>query len=457
MNGGLTRKDIQRIDLPQKENSASQGMINGQEVPAIITRSAAFKEVIALVDAVADADSTVLITGESGTGKELIANRIHAKSHRHQGPHVAVNCGAIPSELLESELFGHVKGAFTGAVSNREGRFDVSEGGTLFLDEIGEMGPGLQVKLLRVLQSRSYEPVGSTKSKVADVRIVAASNRDLEVEVQEGRFREDLFYRLNVIPILIPPLRERKEDIQLLAEYFIKKFNREKNRRVTGITRAALRSLCAYQWPGNVRELENLMERMVILKSSGMIDTLDFPEKYRKLSLSDFEYEDLVNPKPVFTALNDHSSNQNQSNEKNNESRREEPTMKTNIQHPMRIEQSANGIQESAQERNASNSEAGGQQSSNEFVSSEGGIAIEEAIRVLADRLIFPEDGLDFNSIVDQFENILILQALERTGWNRNRAAGLLRLNRTTLVEKLKKKQLVPPMRFDNRSMSGNA
>jgi transcriptional regulator with PAS, ATPase and Fis domain len=450
MNGGITRKEIQNIDLPQKTSSSSS-----PEVPAIITRSNAFKEIIALVDAVADSDSTVLISGESGTGKELIANRIHMKSHRAAGPQVAVNCGAIPSELLESELFGHVKGAFTGAVSNREGRFDVAEGGTLFLDEIGEMGAGLQVKLLRVLQTKKYEPVGSTKSKTGDVRIVAATNRDLELEVQEGRFREDLFYRLNVIPVLIPPLRSRKEDIQLLSEYFIKKFNREKNRRVTGITRAALRSLAAYEWPGNVRELENLMERMVILKSSGMIDILDFPEKYRKLSLSDIEYEDLMNPKPVFMASNENSNLQSVQPERHNESRREEPTMKNSIQYPMKIEQSANGIQES-QERVQNSTETQTTSSQAEFAA-EGGISIEEAIRVLADRLIFPEEGLDFNSIVDQFENILILQALERTGWNRNRAAGLLRLNRTTLVEKLKKKQLVPPMRFDNRTLSGNA
>ncbi|MEO5668382.1 MAG: sigma-54 factor interaction domain-containing protein, partial [Bdellovibrionota bacterium] len=230
MNGGLTRGDIQNIELPESAVEAVD--------PMIITRSPALKELLALVDAIADTDSTVLITGESGTGKELIANRIHARSHRAKFPHVAVNCGAIPGELLESELFGHLKGAFTGAISNREGRFEAAEQGTLFLDEIGDMGANLQVKLLRVLQTRRFEPVGSTKSKNANVRIIAATNCDLEDAVATGRFREDLFYRLNVIPVHIPPLRERQEDVPLLVDFFVKQFNRDKSRRVTGVTRA---------------------------------------------------------------------------------------------------------------------------------------------------------------------------------------------------------------------------
>lgn len=458
LNGGLTRADLNKIDLPNHNQ-------NDVADPTIITRSQAFKEVLALVDAIADTDSTVLITGESGVGKELIANRIHARSHRVKFPHVAVNCGAIPGELLESELFGHMKGAFTGAISNRAGRFESAEQGTLFLDEIGEMGANLQVRLLRVLQSRKYEPVGSTKTKSADVRIVAATNRDLEEDVKDGRFREDLFYRLNVIPVHVPPLRERQEDVPLLVDFFVKKFNRDKSRRVTGVTRAALRALVAYSWPGNVRELENLMERMVILKSSGMIDILDFPEKYRRLCLSDIEYEDLINPKKVFATQ---STNNNGTNgmmspqgdlfqEHNNSSREatgegSEMNGKINFTKGI-IEQSANRQNSEYSTRDENQS---GMSSDHSEIGFEGGITVESALRMLADRVIFPEEGMDFNSIVDQFENILILQALERTGWNRNRAASLLRLNRTTLVEKLKKKQLVPPMRFDN-SMSGNA
>lgn len=410
--------------------------------PMIVTRSALLKDILTLVDAVADTDSTILITGESGTGKELVAQRIHARSHRKNAAIVAVNCGAIPGELLESELFGHMKGAFTGAISNREGRFEAAEGGTLFLDEIGEMGPSLQVKLLRVLQSRQYEPVGSTKSRASNVRIVAATNRDLELEVKEGRFREDLFYRLNVIPVHIPALRERPEDVPMLAEHFVKRFNLEKSRRVTGLTRAGMRALVAYAWPGNVRELENLIERMVILKSSGMIDVLDFPEKYRRLSLSEIEYDDLINARRVYgtqpqtqipvleTMMNDEKDNMGGE------------TMKI----------SGNVFTKSTIEQQATP-----QTSTNLDSIPAGALSMEQILQLAADRFTFPMEGLDFNSIVDQFENILILHALERTGWNRNRAAGLLRLNRTTLVEKLKKKQLVPPMSIGGEILEGNA
>lgn len=456
MNGGLTKGDIQNIDLPQ----AAVETID----PMIITRSPILKELLALVDAIADTDSTVLITGESGTGKELIANRIHARSHRTKFPHVAVNCGAIPGELLESELFGHVKGAFTGAISNREGRFESAEQGTLFLDEIGDMGANLQVKLLRVLQTRRYEPVGSTKSKNANVRIVAATNCDLEQMVADGRFREDLFYRLNVIPVHIPPLRERAEDVPLLVDFFVKKFNRDKSRRVTGVTRAALRSLVAYAWPGNVRELENLMERMVILKSSGMIDILDFPEKYRRLNLSDIEYEDLINPKKAFLGQQQQTESTGHQlgydyyeagQGASRDSMGEGSEMKNNMMFTKGIIEQSASSNSSNEFESSRESQMGGQDATE--IGIEGQLNVETALRILADRLAFPEDGLDFNSIVDQFENILILQALERTGWNRNRAAGLLRLNRTTLVEKLKKKQLQPPMRFDNAGLSGNA
>jgi transcriptional regulator with PAS, ATPase and Fis domain len=425
-----------RSDVPKPESREPE-----VREPMIVTRSPLLKDILTLVDAVADTDSTILITGESGTGKELIAQRIHARSHRKGAPIVAVNCGAIPGELLESELFGHMKGAFTGAISNREGRFEAAEGGTLFLDEIGEMGASLQVKLLRVLQTRQYEPVGATKSRASNVRIVAATNRDLEAEVKEGRFREDLFYRLNVIPVHIPSLRERPEDIPMLAEYFIKRFNHEKSRRVTGLTRASLRALVAYEWPGNVRELENLVERMVILKSSGMIDVLDFPEKYRRKCLSEIEYEDLINARRIFGAQAPAAA--------------QIPVIETSSDEKdmggeaMKISGTA-FITKSAIEQVAPQAPA-------PIDVPAGQLSMEQILQLAADRFTFPTEGLDFNSIVDQFENILILHALERTGWNRNRAAGLLRLNRTTLVEKLKKKQLQPPLSIGGEILEGNA
>jgi len=303
-----------------------------------------------LIEKVADSDSTVLIQGESGTGKELVAQSIHELSSRRNKNFIPVNCGAIPDELLESELFGHVKGSFTGAVANRVGRFEMADKGTLFLDEIGDMKTSLQVKLLRVLQSRELEPVGATRSKKIDTRIIAATNQNLENLVEEKIFREDLFYRLSVIPIVIPPLRERKEDIPLLVDSFIEKFCRESRRNVQGFDREAMDALVAFDWPGNIRELENLVERMVILKGSGTITLNDLPDKYR------------------------------------------------------------------------------------------GAV---RAPRVEAVPL--PSDGICLSSAVEEFENRLILQALEKTGGNKKEAATLLNLKRTTFIEKLKKKKMIAP------------
>ncbi len=320
----------------------------------IIGKSQGITDVLDLVEKVADSESTILVTGASGTGKELVAKALHYNSPRANKPFVPINCGAIPSELLESELFGHIKGAFTGAISNRMGRFEMAEGGTIFLDEIGDMSPTLQVKLLRVLQERQFEPVGSPKTILADVRIIAATNIDLEKAVDEGRFREDLFYRLNVIPIHIPSLKDRKADIPILFHHFMEHFNKERNKNIEGVTAEAMDYLYCHSWPGNIRELENLVERMTILKSEGVIDISDLPEKYKKRSY----------PSTPETVL-------------------------------------------------------------------------------------IPETGMDFNSAVDQYENSLILKALEKTGWNRNQAAILLKLNRTTLVEKIKKKGLKPLQELD--------
>ncbi|MCB0420505.1 MAG: sigma-54-dependent Fis family transcriptional regulator [Bdellovibrionales bacterium] len=318
----------------------------------IIGRSPEIKKVLELVERVADADSTTLITGASGTGKELIAKAIHYNSARSQHPFVPINCGAIPSELLESELFGHVKGSFTGAVANRIGRFEMANNGTLFFDEIGEMSPHLQVKLLRVLQERKFEPVGSTKTQEANVRIIAATNIDLEKAVERGDFREDLYYRLNVIPIEVPSLKNRASDIPLLLQHFLQKFNLSSGKKITHFSPSVIETLFTYPWPGNIRELENLVERLTILKGEGTIELDDLPPKYR---------------------------------------------------------------------------------SSTQEVSQDSVIHI-------------PDNGMDFNSAVDSYEIALILQALEKTGWNRNQAAILLKLNRTTLVEKIKKKGLSQEM-----------
>jgi two-component system, NtrC family, response regulator PilR len=232
-----------------------------------IGKSEAMQKVFALIRQVAETSSTVLITGESGTGKELVARAVHFNSPRKDGPFVTVNCGALPETLLESELFGYMKGAFTGAASNKQGLFEAADGGAIFLDEISATTPALQVKLLRVLQEREFMRVGGTSGIKVDVHIIAASNRDLQAEVARGAFREDLYYRLNVIPIHLPPLRERREDIPQLIDFFLKKMSRREGDRMTSkkIDADAMKALMAYQWPGNVRELENMIERLVII------------------------------------------------------------------------------------------------------------------------------------------------------------------------------------------------
>ena len=300
-----------------------------------------------LIRKVADTDSNVLILGESGTGKELIAHAIHYNSVRREGPLIPVNCAAIPEELLESELFGHERGAFTHAVRTRIGRFELAHGGTIFLDEISEMSPGLQVKILRVLQDHSFERIGGIKTIRVDIRVIAATNRDLEELVRQNRFREDLFYRLNVIPIQVPPLRERVSDIPLLIHHFLQMFSRTKKKPLKRISPAAMDLLRQYAWPGNVRELENLMERLVILTEGEVIEVSDLPERFQRLSLS-----------PV------------------------------------------------------------------------------------AETGKFSEQGIRFTEAVQAFERDLILRALRQTNWVKSRAAQLLHLNRTTLLEKMKKQDI---------------
>lgn len=324
--------------------------------PAIIGESQEMKSVLSMISRVAESDATILIQGESGTGKELIARAIHQMSPRRNAPFIAINCGAIPSELLESELFGHMKGAFTGAISNRIGRFEMADGGILFLDEIGDMSPNLQVKILRALQERTFEPVGATKSVQVNVQVIAATHINLEKAVQEGRFREDLFYRLNVIPIAVPPLRERKFDIPILLNHFLSAFTKKRKEKLAGFSQETLENLMNYAWPGNIRELENLVERLTIIKGQGIVEVRDLPPKY----LSTKSLESQSSPTQSFANPD------------------------------------------------------------------------------------IPNEGVDFNAAVDAFENNLIMKALEKTGWNRNQAALLLKLNRTTLVEKMKKKGLRP-------------
>ena len=247
----------------------------------IIGQSEPMRELLDLVDQVAPSAATVLITGESGTGKELIARAVHDGSPRRAKPFVAINCAAIPDTILESELFGTEKGAFTGATERREGRFERAHTGTLFLDEIGEMAPHVQVKLLRVLQEGEIERLGGTRTIKVDCRIVAATNRDLQAEVAAGRFREDLFYRLNVIALRLPPLRERPDDVPLLAHHFLQTYARKNNKTIVGIDPDALEMLQAYSWPGNVRELENVLERAVVLARQDRVRADDLPQKVR--------------------------------------------------------------------------------------------------------------------------------------------------------------------------------
>ena len=312
------------------------------------------QQLASLLERVARTDCTVLLRGESGTGKELVAKAIHERSNRSGGAFVPVNCGAIPETLLESELFGHSRGAFSGAYRDRPGRFLLAHKGTIFLDEVGEMSSAFQVKLLRVLQEHCFEPVGGTVSISADFRVLAATHRDLGQMVQEGTFREDLYYRMHVVELNIPPLRERREDVEMLLTHFVTEFDRRHHLEVQLGGPTFLEAISAYGWPGNVRELENLVERMCILKGSGPLDLSDLPPH-------------------IFARA--------------------------------------------TQPASAPSSQA-------------------------TAPFHLPDDGIDFYKAVEEFENTLIAQALQRTSGNKNRAATILSLNRTTLVEKLKKKGL---------------
>jgi DNA-binding NtrC family response regulator len=276
----LTLEKAIKMRRLEKENVELRAEVTDRySFESIICSSEKMKEVLDLAGRVAASDASLLITGESGTGKELLAKGVHFNSRRANGPFVAVNCAAIPEALIESELFGHVKGSFTGAVRDKEGKFELADGGTLFLDEIGDLRIDLQAKILRALQEREVDRIGGGKPVSVDVRVIAATNKDIERAVKEGAFREDLYYRLNVITLFIPPLRDRKEDIPLLAGHFLKKFNTEADVRMDA---SALSVLAAYGWPGNVRELENVIERASVLKRGLLITREELPEKLKK-------------------------------------------------------------------------------------------------------------------------------------------------------------------------------
>jgi len=276
------RKAIDHFHLVRKNRYLTQELQERYQFSNIIGKSASMQRIYNLIEKVAPSKATVLITGESGTGKELIARAIHFNSQRLDQAFITVNCGALPENLLESELFGHEKGSFSGAVSQRKGRFELAHEGTLFLDEISEMSPPLQVKILRVLQEMEFERVGGTQTLKVDVRMVAASNRNLKAEVMEGRFRSDLFYRLNVVHVHLPPLRERLDDIPLLVNHFLSKYGSESGRSSISIHPDVMRRLLEYPWPGNVRELENVVERAVILSNGEEILTKDLPSEIRE-------------------------------------------------------------------------------------------------------------------------------------------------------------------------------
>lgn len=349
----VVRKALDIYKLKQENHLLRKAVRDQYRLEHLVGTSAPMRMVLDFVEKVADSDSTVLIEGESGTGKELIARMLHFNSMRRDRPLVPVNCGAIPETLLESELFGHEKGAFTGAAHTRLGRFELAHGGTIFLDEVGEMSLPLQVKLLRVLQERCFERVGGTRTINVDVRIIAATNQDLAQAVQDRRFRQDLYYRLHVIPIHIPPLRERRSDIPLLVNHFIAQFNQLRRTEILGMEPDALSRMTEEDWPGNIRELENMIERLCVLKKRGWITVDDLPERSLKM------------------------------------------TAGKSVEAP------------------------------------------EQFIR-------FSEDGINLTKELEHYENRLIGEALRKANGITSRAAQLLQVNRTTLVEKLKRKGFDP-------------
>ncbi|MDA8387322.1 MAG: sigma-54 dependent transcriptional regulator [Nitrospiraceae bacterium] len=383
----------------------------------LIGDSPRMQAVYEMIEKVLDIDSTILITGESGTGKELIAKTIHFNSSRSQQPFVPLNCAAIPKDLLESELFGHEKGAFTGALNTRIGRFELARDGTLFLDEIGEMDIALQGKILRVIQGKEFERVGGSKTIKVDVRIVTASNKDLERAIEEGKFREDLYYRLNVIPIHLPPLRERREDILLLLDFFKKEFAKKRKKEPLKISDAAMKCILGYHWPGNVRELENLMERLTILATSDTIGVHDLPPKFRDVKAAV--------PSGFAPAFGPDNTGIAENAQADGGPVPGGPVPVGPVpEKPVPVAP----VPVDAEDAVSPDGEAGPQPPT----WAEGGSAA-------VFNCSLSDSGLNLSKTVEQMERSLILQALEKTGGVKSKAAKLLGLNRTTLIEKMKK------------------
>jgi sigma-54 specific flagellar transcriptional regulator A len=372
---------------PRKKSS---GEGNETLLRLLVGQGSAIKEVRHLIEQVASTDANVLILGESGTGKEVVARSVHELSNRRNGPFVPINCGAIPPDLLESELFGHEKGAFTGAISSRKGRFEMAESGTIFLDEIGDMPMPMQVKLLRVLQERCFERVGGSRPIKADVRVIAATHRHLEEMIAEGKFREDLFYRLNVFPIDTPPLRDRTDDIPLLLQELISRHSLEHRVNIR-FTQRAISSLMMHSWPGNVRELSNLVERLMILHPNCIVDDVDLPAKY--------QYG--VDKKA--------------------------------------LEQDASPASERAALLAMFSDSADDERLSSAASLSTGDAAAGRDEEAAAFAQILPEDGINLKDMLSDLEINMIRQALDKVNGVTARAAELLGMRRTTLVEKMKK------------------
>lgn len=356
----VVRRALEYSKLKKENLSLKKQLKQRYDFQGLIGNSPQMEKVYGMIKKISDTDATILIQGESGTGKELIARTIHYNSSRAPHPFIPFNCAAIPKDLLESELFGHERGAFTGAINTRIGRFERANGGTILLDEIGELLPSFQVKLLRVLQEREFERVGGSKTIKVDVRILAATNKNLEMETKSGNFREDLFYRLNVIPLHIPPLRERPEDIPVLVDYFIAFFSKKRKRENVRVDPEVIELFFHYPWPGNVREMENLIERILILNEDGLITTKDLPNRFA-------EFAGFPSPKALEIPKGSPDSNR---------------------------------------------------------------------------EVILPDRGVNLNNLVEEVERSLINQAMLKSQGVKSKAAELLGLKRTTLLEKIKKFEL---------------
>ncbi|MFW8590237.1 sigma-54 dependent transcriptional regulator [Glaciecola sp. 2405UD65-10] len=387
---------LQRSSEYHTANRPLSSLVTGKTklFRSLVGNSRGITEVRELIEQVAPVEANVLILGESGTGKEVVARNIHYMSNRQKGPFVPVNCGAIPGDLLESELFGHEKGAFTGAISARKGRFELAENGTLFLDEIGDMPLQMQVKLLRVLQERIFERVGGAKTLKCDVRIIAATHRNLEDMIVEGTFREDLYYRLNVFPIETPALRERAQDIPLLLQELVTRLENNKQSPVR-FTQSAMTSLMHHGWPGNVRELSNLVERLSILHPSKVIDVPHLPHKY--------QFDETGNQSEIIDASSTSDSDQ--------------------------------------QERDAINA----------MFKFEGASPIVSEPEFQGVDANLPSDGVNLKEYLSDLEINLIHQALEQQDWVVARAADQLGMRRTTLVEKMRKYEIVRVEKADGQ------